>query len=64
MLLLPPAHQGGTHQRQEREPQLREGEVIPACVQTCPTGALIFGNLMDKDSRVRGCATTPGRIRP
>jgi anaerobic selenocysteine-containing dehydrogenase/Fe-S-cluster-containing dehydrogenase component len=32
---------------------IRDGEVQPACVQTCPTGALAFGNLMDKNSRVR-----------
>jgi molybdopterin-containing oxidoreductase family iron-sulfur binding subunit len=32
---------------------IRDGEVQPACVQTCPTGALVFGNLMDKNSRVR-----------
>jgi Fe-S-cluster-containing dehydrogenase component len=30
-----------------------DGEVQPACVQTCPTGALVFGNLIDKNSRVR-----------
>jgi anaerobic selenocysteine-containing dehydrogenase/Fe-S-cluster-containing dehydrogenase component len=30
-----------------------DGEVQPACVQTCPTRALVFGNLMDKNSRVR-----------
>ncbi len=31
---------------------LRDGEVQPACVQSCPTGALVFGNLNDPDSRV------------
>jgi len=31
---------------------IRDGEVVPACAQTCPTGALTFGSLMDKTSRV------------
>jgi Fe-S-cluster-containing dehydrogenase component/anaerobic selenocysteine-containing dehydrogenase len=31
---------------------LKEGEVQPACVQSCPSGALVFGNLNDPDSQV------------
>ena len=47
-----------TNAKNENRP-IREGEVTPACVQTCPTGALIFGNLMDKDSRVRRLCDDP-----
>ena len=38
---------------------IRDGEVVPACVQTCPTEAFTFGNLMDKKSRVRQLAADP-----
>jgi anaerobic selenocysteine-containing dehydrogenase/Fe-S-cluster-containing dehydrogenase component len=39
--------------------EIRDGEVQPACVQTCPTRALIFGNLMDHDSLVRRLTADP-----
>lgn len=32
--------------------RVRDGEVTPACVQTCPTEAMVFGNLNDPDSRI------------
>ncbi len=32
--------------------KIRDGEVVTACAQSCPTEAIVFGNLLDKESRV------------
>ena len=32
--------------------EIKDGDIQPACAQACPTEAIVFGNLAEKDSRV------------
>lgn len=37
---------------QREKPEPMDGEVITACQQACPTGAITFGNLADESSKL------------
>jgi molybdopterin-containing oxidoreductase family iron-sulfur binding subunit len=42
---------------------IRDGEIQTACSQTCPPGAIVFGNLADPESRVFKLARSKRRFR-
>jgi MoCo/4Fe-4S cofactor protein with predicted Tat translocation signal len=46
-------------QAQKEQRAIRDGEVVTACQQACPTGAIIFGNLNDPRAQVVKMKATP-----
>jgi molybdopterin-containing oxidoreductase family iron-sulfur binding subunit len=42
----------GRIEAKKQDRPVRDGEVVPACAQSCPTQAIIFGNLNDRNAAV------------
>ncbi|MEO1170740.1 MAG: 4Fe-4S dicluster domain-containing protein, partial [Myxococcota bacterium] len=40
------------HVKKVEKRELRDGDIVTACQQACPTGAIVFGDLADKKAKV------------
>jgi len=51
------------NRRQVEGRPLADGEIVPACVQTCPTGAITFGDFKQQEWRMSELARDPRGYR-
>jgi len=55
--------QGAREQARDEGRPLRERDYVPACAESCPTGAIVFGDLDNPDHRVAKLVEDPRAFR-
>ncbi|MEX2156469.1 MAG: molybdopterin-dependent oxidoreductase [Gemmatimonadales bacterium] len=50
---------GAQNQARLQDRNVRDGEIVPACAQSCPSEAIVFGDLNDRRSEVSRLAGNP-----
>jgi len=50
---------GAQNQARLEDRTVLDGEIVPACAQSCPSEAIVFGDLHDKTSRVAQLSEDP-----
>jgi len=50
---------GAQHQARLGDRPVQDGDITPACAQSCPSDAIVFGDLHDKTSRVAQLSEDP-----
>jgi molybdopterin-containing oxidoreductase family iron-sulfur binding subunit len=48
---------------EEQDRRIRDGEIKTACEQVCPTGAITFGDINNKDSAVSKLKSSPRKYQ-
>ena len=49
--------------REGQKGELPDGAVVPACMEVCPTGAIVFGDINDPKSQVNSLSKDPRAMR-